>query len=178
MSDLNHSLFSLGKITRPHGIAGEVKVQTPPEFLTALEGIKQVYLRFPSARFPNAQPVPYKIRSYRLHQDAVLLKFFKVVTRNDSEVLRGAEVLIAPDDLPTLPEGQYYAHQLIGMAVQREGGEVLGTLSEVLATGSNDVYIVKKPDDTELLLPVLESVVRKIDSQKRVITVVVPEGLE
>jgi 16S rRNA processing protein RimM len=173
VSDLNHSLFSLGKITRPHGIAGEVKVQTPPEFLTALEGIKQVYLRF-----PNAQPVPYKIRSYRLHQDAVLLKFFKVVTRNHSEALRGAEVLIASDDLPRLSEGQYYAHQLIGMAVQREGGEVLGTLSEVLATGSNDVYVVKKPDDTELLLPVLESVVRKIDLQKRVITVLVPEGLE
>ena len=166
-------LFSLGKITRPHGIVGEVKVQTPPPFLSALEGIKQVYLRL-----PNSELAPYKIRSQRVHQGAVLLKFFKVVTRNDSELLRGAEVLINLDELPPLPAGEYYAHQLVGMAVQREGGEVLGTLSEVLATGSNDVYVVKKPDGTELLLPVLESVVRKIDPQARVITVVVMEGLE
>ncbi|NJM52656.1 MAG: 16S rRNA processing protein RimM [Blastocatellia bacterium] len=150
-----------------------MKVQTPPAFLSAFQGLKQVYLRL-----PNASLAPYKIRGYRVHQDAVLLKFFKIVTRNDSETLRGAEVLIASDDLPLLPEGEYYAHQLVGMAVQRESSEPLGTLSEVLATGSNDVYVVKKPDGTELLLPVLESVVRKIDVPARAITVVVPDGLE
>jgi 16S rRNA processing protein RimM len=166
-------LFSLGKITRPHGIVGEVKVQTPPYFLGALQDIKQVYLRL-----PNAQLAPYKIRSYRAHQGAVLLKFFKVITRNDSELLRGAEVFIALDELPQLPAGEYYTHQLVGMAVQRENGELLGTLSDVLATGSNDVYVVQKPDETELLLPVLTSVVRNIDPQARMITVVVPDGLE
>lgn len=159
----------IGKITRAHGIAGEVKVQLAPGFAGALDGVRRIYL--------NDEAQPRRVRGRRAHQDALLLRLDGVTTRNDAEALRGATVAIQLEDLPPLPEGEYYSHQLVGLRVQREGGEPIGTLTEVLATGSNDVYVVKTATG-ELLLPALESVVRAINLDEGVMVVVVPAGLE
>jgi 16S rRNA processing protein RimM len=161
--------FAIGKVTRPHGIFGELKVQLAPEFAGALEGIRRIYL--------NDDPKPARVRGMRQHQGAVLLKLDVVATRNDAEALRGAIVSIRLEDLPRLPQGEYYSHQLVGLRVQREGGEPIGILAEVLATGSNDVYVVKTATG-ELLLPALESVVRSVNLDEGVMIVVVPDGLE
>lgn len=161
--------FTIGKVTRAHGILGEVKVQLAPEFAGALDGIRRVYL--------NDEAQPRRVRGKREHQGALLLRLDGVATRNDAEALRGATVSIRLEDLPRLPEGEYYSHQLVGLRVQREGGEPIGTLAEVLATGSNDVYVVKTATG-ELLLPALESVVRVVNLAEGVMIVVVPAGLE
>lgn len=163
----------VGKITRPHGILGEIKAQVPAGYLAIFQNLKRVFLRS-----PRGELHAYKIRGFRVHQESALLKFIKIATRNDAETLRDYEVLVDYTDLPVLPEGDYYTHQLVGMAVQRTTGEPLGTLADVLATGSNDVYIINKPDGKELLLPAIASVIQNIDMAARVITVVVLEGLE
>lgn len=161
--------FTIGRITRAHGIAGEVKAQLAPEFAGALDGIRRIYL--------NDETQPRRVRGKREHQGALLLRLEGVATRNDAEALRGAIVAIRLEDLPRLPAGEYYSHQLVGLRVQRESGEPIGTLSEVLATGSNDVYVVKTATG-EMLLPALESVVRAVNLEEGVMTVVVPAGLE
>ncbi len=160
----------VGTVSRPHGIVGEVKVQLWPEYSGALEGVRRIYL--------DDDTTPYRVRGYREHQGAALLVLDRVADRNAAEALRGARVSISVTDLPDLPEGAYYAHQLVGMHIVRaESGEPIGTLVEVLATGSNDVYVVKKAEG-ELLLPVIESVVRAVDLATGTIRVVVPDGLE
>lgn len=159
----------VGKVVRPHGITGELKVYLAPEYRGALEGLARVYL--------NDTEHAYRVLSCRAHQDAILLRLEGITTRNAAEAVRGARVIIAVAELPELPPGSYYAHQLIGLRVLRDNGEVIGELSEVLATGSNDVYVVKTGSG-ELLLPALESVVRAIDLCAGTMTVVVPEGLE
>ena len=166
------SLLEIGIISRPHGITGEVKVQTSPEFLTALEGLRRVYL--------DDLPEPRRIESHRIHQNSILLKLQGVSTRNDAEALRGVRVSIRTHELPKLAEGEYYSHQLVGLRVVDENGQDLGELREVLATGSNDVYVITTPDGPdgkELLLPAIESVIRKVDLDARIINVVVPNGL-
>ncbi len=167
------TLLLVGKITRPHGILGELKAQVPAGYLPIFDNLKRIFLRSPRGELQS-----YKIRGFRVHQGSALLKLIKIVTRNDAELLRDHEVLIEASDLPQLPTGEYYTHQLVGLLVQRINGEPLGRLADVLATGSNDVYIIDKPDGKELLLPVIASVVRQIDLTARLITVVVPEGLE
>jgi 16S rRNA processing protein RimM len=163
------TFLEIGIVTRPHGIAGEIKVQLTPEYLEALEGVKRVYL--------NDSPDPMRIQNYRAHQNSALLKLEGVDTRNDAETLRGAHVSIKVRELPRLGEGEYYSHELVGLRVEEANGQTLGTLSEVLATGSNDVYVVKSAEGKELLLPAIDSVVRKIDLAARVMSVIVPEGL-
>lgn len=169
MTEQTPQTFAIGKVTRAHGIVGEVKVQLAPEFAGALDGIRRVYL--------NDEPQPRRVRGKREHQGALLLKLDGVPTRNDAEALRGAIISIRLEDLPRLPKGEYYSHQLVGLLVQRESGEPIGTLSEVLATGSNNVYVVRT-DTGELLLPALESVVRSVNLEEGVMIVVVPDGLE
>jgi len=159
----------VGKVSRPHGIAGEIKVQLAPEYAGALDEIERVYLY-------DAEH-PHRILSRRPHQGGVLLKLERIATRDAAEAVRGARVIIQTQDLPELPPGEYYAHQLIGLRVVRESGEELGRISEVLRTGSNDVYVVRTGAG-ELLLPALESVIREINLDAGTMKVMVPEGLE
>lgn len=72
--------------------------------------------------------------------------------------------MIAPTDSdPQLPPGEYYHYQLVGLTVITDHGENLGTIQEVLATGSNDVYVVTSDSGQEVLLPAIEQVIKEID---------------
>lgn len=168
MAKSQRKFLVVGRVSRPHGIAGEIKVQLSSGYEGVLDVIERIYL--------NDAGHPYRILSHRAHQGGVLLRLERITTRDAAEALRGARVLIDTGDLPALPSGEYYAHQLIGLRVASASGEVLGTLSEVLRTGSNDVYVVKAAD-RELLLPAIESVIRAIDLDAGTMTVTVPEGL-
>ena len=163
------ALIEIGIITRPHGITGEVKVQTSPGYLGALDGIKRVYL--------DNSPTGTPVKGHRIHQNAILLRLEGINTRNAAEELRGKSISIKVPELPKLAEGEYYAHQLAGLQVQDAEGKAIGQLIEVLATGSNDVYIIKTTEGKELLLPAIDSVIRKLDIDAGMITVVIPEGL-
>lgn len=172
MTKLPQTLVTIGKVSRPHGIAGELKVQLVSDYASALDvlqDVERVYLG-------DAEQA-YRVHTYRVHQGAVLLKLDRIATRNQAEAARGSRVAIRLKDLPKLPEDQYYAHQLVGLRVFRESGERLGTLTEVLATGSNDVYVVETSTG-EVLLPALASVIQQIDLGAGMMTVRVPEGLE
>ena len=81
-------------------------------------------------------------------------------------------------DLGELPEGVYYIADLIGMTVQDENGEKIGTIKEVLQTGANDVYVVRREEKKDLLIPVIEDAVKGVDLEKRTVTVTLLDGLE
>jgi 16S rRNA processing protein RimM len=163
------AFLQIGVISRPHGILGEVKVHTSPEYLDALSGVTNVYL--------DDATQATRVHSHRIHQQSLLLRLNGINTRNDAEKMRGVRVSIKTRELPPLEEGQFYAHDLEELRVLDESGAELGTVQEVLATGSNDVYVVKQADGSELLLPAIESVIRAIDLQARTMVVCVPPGL-
>ena len=170
MPRLQPERLTVGKVSRPHGILGELKVQLFAEYAGALQGVRRVYL--------DDDATPYRVRGYREHQGAALLKLDRVADRNAAEAVRGARVSIRLADLPLLPEGDYYAHQLVGLRVlSADTAEPIGVLNEVLATGSNDVYVIKTATG-ELLLPAIESVIQTIDLAGGTMTVRVPDGLE
>ena len=87
------------------------------------------------------------------------------------------ELFITEDALMPLPDGQYYIHQIIGLEVVDESGAVQGTVGDVLQTGSNDVYVVKTSDGKEILLPAIDTVVKRIDVPAGRMVVVLPEYL-
>jgi 16S rRNA processing protein RimM len=97
-----------------------------------------------------------------------------IETREQSEKLRGYEVRVAKSEVPPLTEGWYY-FELEGMQVY-ENNILLGTLSQVLETGSNDVYLISGPKG-EFYIPALKSVVIKVDVPAKRMDVLLPEGL-
>ena len=88
----------------------------------------------------------------------------------------GSRLFIAKTELPDLEDGTYYWFELIGLAVYGPSDQFLGTLEAILETGSNDVYVVRYNEE-EILVPALDTVVKKIDIDRRRMDVVLPEGL-
>ena len=106
----------------------------------------------------------------------LLVKLSGIDTRHAADELRGALLETPEDEAALLPEGAYYQHQIIGLAVRTTGGRDLGTLAEIIETGSNDVYVARGPDG-ETLIPAIPDIVQDVDLEAGVITVETLPGL-
>jgi 16S rRNA processing protein RimM len=107
---------------------------------------------------------PHSIQNARVQGQTVLLKLVDIVDRDAAALLRGKDVLIRSEDAVKLPEGEFYWHQVIGLAVvDVTTHTTLGTVQDILETGANDVYVVKTPLGKEVLIPAIKDVVKTID---------------
>jgi 16S rRNA processing protein RimM len=89
--------------------------------------------------------------------------------------LTNLEVFVKTDELPALSDGQYYHHQLVGLKAVLEDGAEIGTLTEIMETGANDVYVVTDAAGKELLLPAIDPVILRVDLSAKQIVVKPPE---
>ncbi len=164
----------LGEIMRPHGVRGELRVRLLTDYPERIAKLETIYL----ADSPEAQkPKPYHVTGMRMNGDFGLLKLSEVPDRTAAERYRGLFVLIDMEHAVPLEAGEFYLYQLIGLKVQTADGQPLGTLTEVLETGANDVYIVDSPQYGEILIPVTPETIVKTDIDAGVLIVNLPEGL-
>jgi 16S rRNA processing protein RimM len=105
------------------------------------------------------------------------LKLAGIDDRTAAEAMRGALVRVPIEQAVELPPGSYFWHEIVGLRVQDTRGRALGTVAEVLATGSNDVYVVRD-ERRELLIPAIKDVVREIDLEQGRILIELLPGLE
>ena len=117
------------------------------------------------------------ITGARFHNEGLLIKFRDLDTPEAAGRYRNKPVYVTAADRPALPQGQYYHHELIGFAVVDEEGGLIGTLTEIMQTGANDVYVVGRPVGREILLPVISSVVLAVNAESRQIRVRLIPGL-
>jgi 16S rRNA processing protein RimM len=106
----------------------------------------------------------------------VTLKLEGVNSRDDVEELRGVLITVPRQAVPPPPEGHFYHFQLIGMHVRTTQDEDLGCITEILTTGSNDVYVAKL-GGMEVLIPALDEVIREVNVREARMTVDLPQGL-
>lgn len=151
---MNDNMIAIGKIIAPQGVRGEVRVMPLTDFPERFRDLK-------IAQLDDGTNLP--VEGVRYHQQFVLLKFRDMNDRNAIEHLRGKLIKIEHKDLVPLPVGHYYIFDIIGLEVFTEEEEYLGKVSDVLETGSNDVYIVEQKDKQPLLIPALKTVVLEID---------------
>ena len=83
--------------------------------------------------------------------------------REQALVFSGGLVVVRTRDLPPLPPGEYYHHQLTGLAVRSADGALVGRVERILQTGANDVFVVRRPDGREVLVPLVRAAVATID---------------
>jgi 16S rRNA processing protein RimM len=144
----------VGRIAAPHGVRGEVRVIRLSEFAEQVDGASSFYVE-------GRGWLPVETR--RFHKQFILVKFAGVNDLDAAGELRGRLIFLARGQIGDLPEGRYYIEDLIGLEVFDLSGAPLGRLAEVLPTGGNDVYVVKKEGKKDLLLPALKTVVRETD---------------
>ena len=107
----------------------------------------------------------------------VILHLEGIADREAADALRGWLVQVPEDEAWKLPKGQYYWHQIIGLDVVTQDGRRLGTVSDILETGANDVYVVKR-DGSDLLLPAIKDVVKSISPERGEMVVELLPGME
>ena len=150
--EAHEGYIAVGYIRGSHGLDGELKV----------ESLSDNTGRFTIGAVFRAGDSSVTIRSLRTHRGALLVGLDGVDRREQADELRGLLLEVSESDLGSLDQDEYYRFQLIGLEVRDTEGTVLGTLEEVLETGANDVYIVRD-DESELLVPAIDSVVKNVD---------------
>lgn len=158
----------IGRVFKPWGVRGEVKVEILTEFPERFASLRTVYL--------GDDAKPFSIENARLHGKAALLKFKGIDRPEDAEGLRDQIVQVAREEAVKLPKGKLYLYQLIGLRVVTVQGEALGEITDVLDTGANDVYVVHD-GQREILIPAIEEVVKEISLERNEVRVQLLEGL-
>ena len=153
--------FLLGVIVKAQGIKGEVKVKPYTDTPDVLCGLKRVII--------DDQEV--NIESSRSDNTMTYMKLEGINDRNMAEAYRGSELYVEKQEAPKLPKDRYYIDDLIGCMVFDDEKNELGELINVMQNGANDVYVIKNPKG-EILVPVLKSVIKKIDIRKKEITLI------
>lgn len=165
----NLEFIVIGEITKPHGVRGEVRVKPHTDEPDRFSWLEQVYV---GAKNPR----PMAVEQARVHQGMVLLKLTAVSDRMAAEALRGEWLLVPEDEALPLEEGEYFLFQLEGLTVLTTDGETLGTLTSVIETGANNVFVVQG-ERGELLLPDTEEVIQDIDFENGRMLVALLPGL-
>lgn len=173
-----NKLIEIGKITSPVGLKGEVKIISYSDEPDRFEYLEGIYIEERGL----SEPVYRKIEGVRYKGPSVILKLEGVDDRNGSEALRACVIYIDEDDLPELEEGRYYVRDILGFEVKTEDGKLLGTLKDVQTNTAQDLYVVKRNDEStggnrDLLIPGSKEFIRVVDLEKKVIEVRLPEGL-
>lgn len=166
------SFLTIGKITGPHGVKGNLKIVSYTENLSVLEQDGRVFIRTPSGKIKA-----HIVKRAAPHKRGGLLSLEGVTDCDQADSLSGSELLIRRSALPELEKGTFYWFELIGLRVWTTDGRLLGSITSIIQTGSNDVYVVKQDNDMETLIPALESVIMEIDLEKQTMRVNLPEGL-
>lgn len=164
-------MYLIGYVLKPQGLKGEVKVNSVSPYPERFNRLQSVYLQLEDNKRP------FSIENVRISGRFVYIKFSGINSRNDAEFLRHAEVLIEEKDLIKPAENEYFVHDLIGCKIILENNDVFGVLSDVVQMSSNDVYVVKKSDGTEVLIPATRDVVKQVDVRQKKIIIHVLEGL-
>lgn len=154
-------LIVLGKIFSVHGVRGEVKVYS---FTDPLDNVLD-YLRWTLTRDGEVKQV--EVASGRVQGKFLVVKLKGLDDRDVARTYAGFEIRVPESELPELEEDEFYWHQLEGLSVINQDGQLLGKVDHLLETGANDVMVVKpctgSLDDRERLLPYTEQCVQAID---------------
>lgn len=166
-------LIPVGKISRVHGVRGTVKIYPYGESLAQQQAGDKLYLL---DSVQGGEETTLTLVSLRPQGKLWIGQFREILSIDEAQKIVGEEVHLPRDRLSPASEGEYYYYQLIGLKVETTKGSFLGTLTAIIETGSNDVYVVDR-QGKEVLIPALEDVVVEVDLTRGQMIVDPPEGL-
>ncbi|AOZ96295.1 16S rRNA processing protein RimM [Butyrivibrio hungatei DSM 14810] len=165
--------FQVGVIASTHGLHGEVNVFPTTEDPNRFKKLKKVTLHT-----KRGEEIELDVQSAKFFKKFVIVKFKQFNDINEVEKLKGCELTIERKDAIKLQPGEYYCADLIGLTIVDEEGTVLGTLVDVIQTGANDVYEMKREDGEEnVYIPAIKDCILDIDIENKQIKIHVIPGL-
>jgi len=170
-SDPSLNPVAIARIIKERGIRGEVKALPLSETAQHLHPQTDVQILTQSG-----QRETRKILSIRYDRGFLLVSFHDIATKEEAALLRNAVIEAPATSLPALPDNVYYHGQVIGLTVVTDSGDDLGSITEIMATGGTDVYVVRGRG-REYLIPAIKDIVSRIDLDSGIMTITPMEGL-
>jgi len=164
-------LVVIGRVTRPHGVRGEIRVLPFTESPASFKRFDRVILRQ-----PNEAGKSVRVKSARPHKTIVLLQLEGMRTREEAERWCQAEILVRRDWLPELESHEYYWADLIGLSAYDEAGRFVGDVERVISTKGDDILVLNH-DCREVLLPFRTENVLEVDVVEKRLLVQASPGL-
>lgn len=166
MPPTENDFVTIGRVLGAWALKGKLRVTPMTDFPERFDAGETIYI----------DGTPYVIESTKWHKGNALVKLDRVDTIEDAEEFSGKWVEIRAAEVKTLPAGQYYHYQIVGLNVVTTTGQEIGTVADVLTASSNDIYIVKGTDG-EVLIPATEDIIKSIDLEKKLMIIEAVQGL-
>lgn len=161
----------VGVIASTHGIRGEVKVFPTTEDINRFKKLKEVILD------TGKEYIHLEVTGVKFFKNMAIVKFKGIDDINDIEKYKGKDLLVTRENAIPLEEGEYYVFDVLGSKVITEDGTEIGELKEILATGANDVYVVKTPVGKEVLIPSIPQCILDVNINEKIVTVHLLDGM-
>ena len=163
--------FRVGVIANSHGVKGEVKVYPTTDDTDRFKDLETVYLD------DNVTYRELHVKSVKYVKNMVVLGFKEYNNMNDILGLKGMDLYVDRENAIPLKEGEFYVADMIGADIVTDENEHFGTLSNILKTGANDVYVIKTDNGKEVLFPSIPECILEKDLESKVIKVHIMDGL-
>lgn len=153
------SKIVIGKVIKPQGIKGEIKIDVASSDKKLVSKLKELFV----------DGKKFKVLSVKNLVNGVFVKLDGINDRNEAELLRGKEVSFLKENMPKLDDGRYLVADIIGCKVCVENA-VLGEITDILQYGSADVYVVKGVEGkADFMFPCLKTVLKKVNIESKII---------
>jgi 16S rRNA processing protein RimM len=163
-------LIAVGRVLRPQGRRGEVRVEPLTDEPARLAELAECWL------VPPAGGEPRRVEGVWFQGAVPVLKLTGADSIGDAEALAGRLLTIPRDATRPLPPDRFYGFDLVGCTVRDVAGTDLGTLVDILGGEHHDLWVVKA-GEREYLIPAVSAIVERVDLDRRVVVVRPPEGL-
>ena len=164
---MKNEMLEIGKVVNTHGIRGELKIQPWCDEPSVYDELEYIYIGGEK----------FNITRSRYHKNCEIVAVEGIDNINDAELLRNKVVTVEREMLGELPDGTYYIADIIGLEVRLSDGRVLGEIEDVISTGSNDVYQVKRDGKKPALIPVIDDVVDEVNIDEGYVLITPMKGL-
>ena len=154
-------LYQVGAITQTHGIRGEVKVFPMTDDVSLFKNMKELILD------TGKEQIVLEVTSARPQKNLVILKFKGIDNINDVEKYKGCGLFVTKENRVKCKKDEYFIADLIGLRAIDEEGEAFGTISDVIQTGANDVYVVTTKQGEEVMIPAIKDCILEVSVEEQ-----------
>ena len=161
--------LAVGRLRHPHGVRGEILMDVLTDFPERIEQGVTLFI--------GDEHTPLRVTHCRWRRSELLLTFEGYTAPETVGAFRNQIAFTRTAEIPELPEGEFYHHQLLGLRVYTAQGQSLGRVSDILETGANDVLVVQGETGPEILIPLVDEIVISIDLEAGCLTIQPIPGL-
>jgi len=164
--------FYLGKIAKKFSFKGEVLIYLDTDEPELYQNLESIFVGF------GKDLVPFFIENSSLHKnDFLRAKLEDVNSEEEADRILGSEVYLPLSMLPELEGNQFYFHEVIGFTAKDTNIGIIGTITEINDSGAQAIFIIINEDNKEILIPIIDEFIEKVDRINKTIVLKTPEGL-